>query len=168
MIVEYDKRHYIVLGISLYEYTNLSHRVNDALCIDIVSGRYEWLNITDTIIVDGRLTSNMCAHRQRDEGKDVKESYIYFECNDIFKYGDDFWDDVEDHKYEALKILHTYINEIKALHGLPTDNLDFLEKYKPELEESEIERRQRKLSDELDEYLRIGEELSKEKNQERD
>ena len=78
MIVEYDKRHYIVLGISLYEYTNLSHRVNDALCIDIVSGRYEWLNITDTIIVDGRLTSNMCAHRQRDEGKDVKESYIYY------------------------------------------------------------------------------------------
>ena len=167
MIVEQNNKRYIVFGMSLYEYTNLSHRKNDALCIDIRSGEYEWLNLSDIVIVDGRLPSGMSVHRRKTERKDVNESYVCFECDDIFQYGNDFWEDVEDHRYEALKILYTYINKIKALHGLPTDNLKFLEKYKTESEkESEEERRKRELNEELDEYLRIGEELSKAKNSE--
>ena len=64
--------------------------------------------------------------------------------------------------YVTLKAM----NEIREFHGLEKVEIPYVEEYELELMTPE-QRRQKAIDDELDEYLRIGEELSKTKDQER-
>ena len=56
-------------------------------------------------------------------------------------------------------------NEIREFHGLEKVEIPYIEEYELELMTPE-QRRQKAIDDELDEYLRIGEELSRAKNSE--
>ena len=63
--------------------------------------------------------------------------------------------------YVTLKAM----NEIREFHGLEKVDIPYIEEYELELMTPE-QRRQKAIDDELEEYLRIGEELSKTKNSE--
>ena len=63
--------------------------------------------------------------------------------------------------YEMKKAM----NEVREFHGLEKVEIPYVEEYELELMTPE-QRRQKAIDDELDEYLRIGEELSKTKNSE--
>ena len=63
--------------------------------------------------------------------------------------------------YRVLKAM----NEVRVFHGLEKAEIPYIEKYELELMTPE-QRRQKAIDDELEEYLRIGEELSKTKQSE--
>ena len=114
----------------------------------------------------------------------AKGSFIELIDKEIYDYPNikDCWgnkvpafnDDLENGIPKAMLVFYRTINRMKAFHGLPLMDLseweeavrkqeEAEEKNRPESEE---ERRKRELNDELDEYLRIGEELSKAKEAE--
>ena len=159
MVIRHKNVDYIVFSLSLFEYTNLTHRKPLIGCISVCDYTYHWFNLDDVIIVDGRLPSFMCMYRRVIDG----ESLLIFTCDKIFTYGDHFYDDLENNDYDVLKIYFEYINNILQLHGLPIKDLEFIEQYKPESICDKNER-QKAIDDELEEYLRIGEQIEKEKN----
>ena len=59
--------------------------------------------------------------------------------------------------------LQNAVNDLREFHGLPMLDIPYVEEYEYELMTPE-ERRQKAIDDELEEYLRIGEQIQKEKN----
>lgn len=174
MIIEYDSKKYIVIRICFDNFEKICPNdssgsiatVLHAITLDKKEGM--WEKMSNITVVDGKLPEGLCINRQVIKNRNGEVMCVLcLECDAIYRYGHEFWEDLENNKYEALKIYHTYINNIKELHGLPLDDLSFIEQYAPIPEKTAEERRQDELSAELDEYLRIGEELSsKEKKDE--
>jgi hypothetical protein len=160
MIVDYNGKSYLVVTICLYEYTNLAHRKSNMLCLSIDDDKFEWIDMPEVSIVDGRLPFGMCVHRRKTENAGRNESYLCIEYDEIFR-NETFWGEIDNKKPSAMLCLYQYINEIKALHGLPLIDLSKWEKRLEEevarnREKMPEEERQEKINTELDEYLLFG------------
>ena len=72
---------------------------------------------------------------------------------------------LNDHTIDSFEYyeLQKAVNDLREFHGLPMLDIPYVEEYEYELMTPE-ERRQKAIDDELEEYLRIGEQIEKEKN----
>ena len=72
---------------------------------------------------------------------------------------------LNDHTIDSFEYyeLQKAVNDLREFHGLPMLDIPYVEEYEYELMTPE-ERRQKAIDDELEEYLRIGEQTEKEKN----
>jgi hypothetical protein len=168
MIVECNKKRYLVITMCLYEHTNLEHRKNDMLCLGIDDDKTEWINLSDVSIIDGRLPFGMCINRQKTEESERNESYLCIEYDCFFR-NEGFWNKVDDEDPSTMLCYYGYINAIKALHDLPlTDTSKWKRKLEEEIKQNKVktseEERLDAIDTQLEEYLRVGEAIMKDSN----
>ena len=181
MIVRYNNIDYLVLALYMYEYHNRCSECYDSWvsCVSIDGFDVYHINLHDALVVDGRFQDGLCLNRLTSH--DGSYSLVRITGNVIACYAgncigsdvdddfylDDFRTDVALNNYKASKVFYGYINSIREFHGLSKYDLSFIESYKTEDDEeipTEEELRAKALNDELEEYLRIGEELEKQKD----
>ncbi len=151
MLVEKNGEKYIVEGFFI--------RKNDGVdylsVINIETHSYSTVALHEVSILDGRFPPNFSMKRH--VYNDGSVSFIFSIDNEFTDV--DFWDKYEDDDPAARKTYYEFLDGLTTLHKLP--KIPHPEIKIPEKETQE-QRRQKALSDELDEYLRIGEEISRE------
>lgn len=165
MIVEYKGKEYIAFYLFFCTHNNNGYP-SKMLCWNIEESYLDYIYFLDAEITDGRFTPNMSIHKQH--AYDSQSVVAVLEHDMIFRESSWFWEAFDDEDPKANLLFHKVINEMKEFHGLPIDDLSELEEEVRKQEEAqkvstEEERRMKALSDELDEYLRIGEEIENKK-----
>ena len=95
----------------------------------------------------------------------MQRSHLCIKHNEIFR-NENFWNEIDDEEPRTMLCLYRYVNEIRELHDLPLLDLSewemkLEEQIEQNREKTAEEERLEKLNADLDEYLRIGEESSK-------
>lgn len=151
MLVEKNGEKYIVENFFLRK----DDRIDYLAVIDIRTHSRSIVALHEVSILDGRFPPNFSMKRHVESDGSV--SFIFSIDNGFTDV--DFWNKYEDDDPAARKIYYEFLDGLTTLHKLP--KIPHPEIKIPEKETQE-QRRQKALSDELDEYLRIGEEISRE------